>query len=103
MVIELLYLEGCQGHARVRPTVQRLAEVAGVELRERRIDTPQQARAARFLGSPSVRVGGVDVEPGAHRRTDYGLKCRLYRTQDGFSDVPLAEWVDGALARGMRG
>lgn len=29
------------------------------------IETPGEAEAAAFLGSPTVRVDGVDVEPGA--------------------------------------
>jgi hypothetical protein len=97
--VELLYLEGCPGYARIRPTVRRLAEAAGAEFRERRIDTPEEARAARFLGSPTVRVGGADIEPGADARADYGLKCRLYRSDRGLADIPLEEWLYRAIAR----
>jgi hypothetical protein len=50
---------------------------------------PTQAEEERFLGSPSVRVEGVDIEPGAGERTDFGLKCRLYRTSEGQSGYRL--------------
>jgi len=67
--IELLYFDGCPSHERLLPTVERLAEAAGAELRLRRADTPEAAEAERFLGSPTVRVDGVDVDPEAGERT----------------------------------
>lgn len=33
--------------------------------------------------SPTIRVNGHDMEPGADERTDFGMKCRLYRTTSG--------------------
>jgi hypothetical protein len=88
-VVEVLYLGGCPGSQRLLPLVRRLSEERGARLLERRIETPHDAEAQRFLGSPSVRVNGVDVEPGAAGRTDFGLKCRLYRTAEGCcSQVP---------------
>ena len=82
-VLELLYFDGCPGHERLAPTLRELASRHGVELAQRRIDTPAEAQQARFLGSPTVRVDGVDVEPGARERSDFGLKCRLYRCGGG--------------------
>jgi hypothetical protein len=80
MKIELLYVDDCPGHAEVREQLPRLLEAAGAEARieERRIDSEHAARAKRFLGSPTVRIDGHDVEPGAESREDYGLCCRLY-------------------------
>jgi hypothetical protein len=37
------------------------------------LDTPEQAEALAFLGSPTVQVGGRDIEPEARSRTDFGL------------------------------
>jgi hypothetical protein len=51
----------------------------------------------RFLGSPTVRVDGRDVEPGADLREDFGLKCRLYRTEDGLTGTPAEEWLLAAI------
>jgi len=36
------------------------------------VDTPEQAQALAFLGSPTVQVGGRDIEPDARSRTDFG-------------------------------
>jgi hypothetical protein len=95
-LVELLYFDGCPGIDRVLPVVARLAETAGARVVQRRVETHQEAEAERFLGSPTVRVDGVDVEPGAERG-DYGLKCRLYQTAAGLTGTPEEDWVRNAL------
>jgi hypothetical protein len=37
------------------------------------VDTPEQAQAVAFLGSPTVQVEGRDIEPEARIRKDFGL------------------------------
>lgn len=68
------------------------------EVVQRRVKSPQAAAAERFLGSPSLRIDGVDVERGAEGRVDFGLKCRLYRRADGLGGVPADELIQSALA-----
>lgn len=99
-VVEVLYFEGCPGSERLLPVVRRLSEERGARLLQKRVETSRDAEAQRFLGSPTVRVNGVDVEPGAADRTDYGLKCRLYRTAESCcSQVPAEEWLRDAIER----
>jgi hypothetical protein len=98
-LVELLYFDGCPSHERLLPTVRRLAADAGAELALRRVETPAAAEAMRFLGSPTVRVDGADIEPGADARADFGLKCRLYRFDGGQSPTPPEEWLRAALGR----
>jgi hypothetical protein len=37
------------------------------------VDTADKARELKFLGSPSIRFNGRDIEAGADQRQDYGL------------------------------
>ena len=97
MTLEVLYFDGCPSHERLLPVVRALAAEHGVQLTLRRIEDAAQAVHARFLGSPSMRVNGVDIEPGADERTDFGLKCRLYRSPDGQSGLPPEAWIRRAL------
>ena len=97
LLIELLHFDGCPGHERLLPTVERLVAEYGGSLRVRAVETVEAAEAERFLGSPSLRVNGVDVDPGAADRTDFGLKCRIYRSAEGQSGVPPEGWVRAAL------
>ena len=36
------------------------------------VDTPEQAEALAFLGSPTVQVEGRDIKPGARDRKNFG-------------------------------
>lgn len=63
------------------------------------VDVPdlETARRLRFLGSPTVRVDGRDVEPGADERSDYVLSCRIFRTEEGLRGQPNERWIRKAL------
>lgn len=100
MTVELLYFDGCPGFEDVLPRLQALTRGCA-ELQVRRIDSVDDAESERFLGSPSVRVDGRDVEPGADERTDFGMKCRLYRTAEGHSHAPLDAWIRRALGEDL--
>jgi hypothetical protein len=101
MRIEVLYFDGCPGHEAFLPRLRELLAEAGVHapVELRRVQSDAKARRERFLGSPTLRVDGVDVDPDAGERTDYGLKCRLYTTDEGLSRTPRDDWVLGALRR----
>lgn len=97
--VELLYFDGCPNH---EPLHDRLRELLSAHHVHATIETvpvtsEEEARAQRFLGSPTLRIDGVDVEPGADGRTDFGIKCRLFLTPDGPSGIPAAAWVLAAL------
>ncbi len=97
MKLEVLYFDGCPSHEQLMPTLRELAAAHDAELVQSPVETTEHAQEARFLGSPSVRVDGRDVEPDADTRTDYGLKCRLYRSSAGQSGQPPQEWIERAL------
>jgi hypothetical protein len=104
MRIELLYFDGCPSYERFLPRLRELVAEAGVDadVELRRMDSPEAAAEARFLGSPSVRVDGMDVDPGADGREDFGLKCRLYRAGVGLQGTPPDDWVLSALRAAAR-
>jgi hypothetical protein len=102
MTIELLYFDGCPNYERFMPHLQELLERSGVheQVLRRKVESSEDAVAERFLGSPTLRIDGVDVERSAEARIDYGLKCRLYRTDSGLTGAPPDELVRRALAGG---
>ncbi len=97
MALEVLYFEGCPSHDRLLPVLHELAAKHDVAIEQLRIETAEQAEQSRFLGSPTVRVNGIDVEPGAEKRRDFGLKCRIYRSSEGQSGLPPREWIERVL------
>ena len=99
MTVEVLYFAGCPSYERIVPRVRELAQVAGAQVVLRAVETLEAAQAEEFLGSPTIRVDGRDVDPTAAGRTDFGLKCRLYRDGTGHSPVPPETWIQAALDR----
>jgi hypothetical protein len=101
MKVELLYFDGCPNHEALLPHVRALLASSGVgaEIELINVEDADAAERERFLGSPTVRVDGEDVEPGASGRDDFGLTCRLFDTPDGLRGTPADEWVLAALRR----
>jgi hypothetical protein len=97
--IEVLYFDGCPNHEALLPRLREILARTGVsaEIALRRIASDEAAQRERFLGSPTVRINGRDIEPEAERRTDYGLKCRLYRAPTGLSGQPEEQLLQAAL------
>jgi hypothetical protein len=98
--VEILYFDGCPNHEGALALVERVAGELGLEPEIRLVNVPdlETADRVRFLGSPTVRVGGRDVEPGADERADYVFSCRVYRAEHGFAGQPQESWVRDALA-----
>lgn len=87
--VEILYFEGCPHYQSTRALVEQIAAELRLEPELRLIEVGDVNEAAelRFLGSPSVRVDGRDVEPGAEER-EAVFSCRVYPTQHGLSGLP---------------
>jgi hypothetical protein len=99
--VEVLVLEGCP-HTTLAIERARAAFAAmepPPELRVLVVDHGS-AHSLAFLGSPTVRVDGVDVEPGAVGRSDFGMQCRVYPVAGGVEKAPLVEWIAAALRAG---
>jgi hypothetical protein len=99
MKVEVLFFDGCPNYEAFLPHLRELVAASGVEPEVDlvRVTDSEAAEQKRFLGSPTVRVDGKDVEPGADERTDFGLKCRLFRTPLGLRGTPSDEWLLAAL------
>ena len=98
MLVEVMTFEGCPHAAPAVALARRVADEAGVSADVRVVDVADaETERRRFLGSPSIRVAGRDVEPGAELRRDYAHGCRLYATSAGRSALPDEAWVRDAL------
>ena len=105
MRIELLYFDGCPSYETLLPRLRLLLERedidAPVELR--RVETLKAAEREGFLGSPTVRIDGEDIDPEAAKGSDFGLKCRLYRNDGGArTGTPSDAMLVRALHRSAR-
>jgi hypothetical protein len=75
MRIEILYVTGCGNWRPTRDLVQSVAmdldlaaEIASVE-----ITSMDMAVERGFLGSPSVHINGIDIDPATRTNADYSF------------------------------
>ena len=100
-LVEILYFDDCPNWPATATAVDVLArelEVAA-DIRLVRVASQDEAVRLGFLGSPTMRVDGRDIEPGAGERHDFALACRVYRTDQGFAGLPPESWIRAALAQ----
>jgi hypothetical protein len=98
--IEVLTFDGCPNAMAARALVDRVVADLDVEAEVAPLRVPDvdAAERLRFLGSPTIRVNGRDIEPGAAERMDYGLACRVYATACGASNLPDEGSLRAALS-----
>ena len=75
ITVRVLYATGC---ANTAPAIALIKAVAaefdiGMELSEVVINTPEQAGANSFYGSPTVHVNGRDIEVAVRGSQTFGL------------------------------
>ena len=99
MLVELMFWVGCPSHpkalAELREAMADLAlDPSTIVVRE--VETNAEAARERFVGSPTIRIDGVDIQPLGEEPA--GLTCRIYRRRDGrISPTPDPADVRDAL------
>jgi hypothetical protein len=97
--VEVFVFEGCPNVEATLERARRAIATANVaaDLQLVHIGDDEQARRLRFLGSPTVRVDGADVDPTAATRGDFGMQCRIYLVDGRFERAPPVAWIAAAL------
>jgi hypothetical protein len=105
MIIEMLYFDGCPNHAPARKLVERILVDHGIaaEIRDVVIAGAADARERKFVGSPTIRVNGVDIDHSAHAAADFGMICRIYRDGNIWSGLPSPDLIYRALSNASAG
>jgi len=83
--VEVLYFKGCPNHEPAVEQVRKALRNEGLAIlvNEVEITDPEMAQRVGFLGSPSIRIDGIDVEPGAREIKTFGFGCRTYSDDEG--------------------
>jgi hypothetical protein len=97
--VEVLITPDCPHPDAANAQARRVCEQHGSPAEIRVVQVPQKAAAerARFLGSPSIRVNGRDIEPGAERNVELVHGCRLYQGAHSLHGLPEEDWLRQAL------
>jgi hypothetical protein len=96
---EVLTFPDCPNRDAAIALAERVRAQLGSAAKVRMIDIADQpaAEQARFLSSPTIRVDGRDIEPGAEHQDEYVLACRLYRVGHRLRGLPDQNWLRQAL------
>ncbi|HWX96975.1 MAG TPA: hypothetical protein VNZ01_08985 [Solirubrobacteraceae bacterium] len=99
MRVEFLFWAGCPSHPRALADLRETLAQTGLDpdcVIVREVDDESGAEAEEFVGSPTIRIDGIDIQPPGEQPT--GLTCRIYRRRDGrISPTPDPADVRDAL------
>jgi hypothetical protein len=96
--VSFLYYEECPSHDLALERLREVMAEEGIfrEVEVYKVETEDQARELRFVGSPTIRVDGQDIDPPGDSR--YHLTCRAYRLEDDrISPLPSKDMIRRAL------
>jgi hypothetical protein len=101
--VELLFWDGCPSHPQVLADLRAAMSELGLDpdaVVVREVDTDPLAEREHFVGSPTIRIDGADIQdPGDEPAA---LTCRVYHRRDGrVSPVPDPADVHDALRNAM--
>jgi hypothetical protein len=99
--IELFWWLGCPSWPRALEELRTAVLAVGLDpesIEVKEITTEEMAEREQFVGSPTIRIDGEDVQPPGPDEPA-GLTCRVYRLRDGrVSPTPDPEDVRDRLA-----
>jgi len=100
--VEVLYVADCPSHT---PTVRLLKDVLAAEgvqaeVKEVLVVDGKMASELKFLGSPTIRINGLDIAPESPKGGT--LACRLYPGSPQIG-VPPMEMVRRAVVKARKG
>ena len=104
MRVEFLWFQDCPNHEDARCLLRDVLRENGLPEDFEDIDATDAEKATelRFAGSPSIRIDGVDVEPGFEEPDEYVPGCRLYRVAGGrLQGTPARDWIAAAVKSAM--
>jgi hypothetical protein len=101
MKIEILYVDGCPHFPATVDSVKRCLGQFGLTFPviETKVTDQDMAVTLGFLGSPTVRINGLDIEPSARHRTLFGMMCRTYDYGGG---VPSDERIRSGMVESRK-
>ena len=99
MKIEFLYSKSTGRAAEAEEALRMAIESTDptIEVSYTEINDSEEARTKKFLGSPSIRVDGIDVEYGDREPDEYQAGTRYYNTPQGWKPYPHARLIANTI------
>ena len=99
MKVELFYIARCPNYREAARTLRETLRELGArdEVLEVEVTDAAQAQALEFIGSPSIRIEGRDIQPIVKEQCQYGLACRTYLSGGKTNGLPPIEMIRAAV------
>jgi len=99
MKIEILYFEGCPSFKPALNILNQILEEERIEASVKRInvDSENLVKVHRFLGSPSIKINGRDIEIDSRSSNEFGKRCRIFDNNGVPGGVPPKSMVRRAI------
>ena len=99
MKIELFYFRNCPSY---KQTIRDLGKILkekkiNVKVEMVEIKSEQEAKKVKFIGSPTLRINGKDIDSLAGLSKHYGMRCRIYFYKGKISPSPPEEMIVKSL------
>jgi len=94
------YTEDCPSHEQALARLRKVLTEEGLNVSVDiiKVDSDEQAKRLRFVGSPTILLNEIDIDPQVN--SHYGLACRAYQLEDGrISPLPSEEMIRRAIRR----
>jgi hypothetical protein len=99
MRIDFLYSKSTGRSAEAEEAMRQAIESTDptIEVVYIEVTDSEDAKTKKFLGSPSIRVDGIDVEYGDREPDEYQAGTRYYNTPQGWKPYPHARLIANTI------
>jgi len=99
MKVELFYIAECPNYREAARMLREALSECGFrdKVSEIEVTDAAQAQALVFMGSPSIRIEGNDIEPMLPNQRRCGLSCRTYSVGGKLVGVPPLDMIRAAI------
>ncbi|MEE9224948.1 MAG: DUF2703 domain-containing protein [Bacteroidota bacterium] len=98
MKIQFLYFESCPNHHNASELLRTVLGEHNIETDIERIEIKNEEDAVKhqFVGSPTIRINGVDIEK-IKGNPIYAKTCRVYTIDGKLTGMPSRQMIEDAL------
>ena len=104
MKSQFFYVDDCPSYRQALRNLKKALQLEHlpVEVEMIQVADPADAQTQRFIGSPTIRIDGVDVEGPEAETHGYAYGCRVYAGDGQTVGWPSVERIRQALRRDTR-
>jgi len=101
LTIDFLYYDDCPHYPEALDILKEVLSEEHIEADITMIPVANvdEAEQLKFLGSPTIKIDGEDVEPEIEQRTEYHGHCRMYLYHEQLFGSPPKEMLRDALKK----